>query len=77
MKKIREDKQTGVVIHTHMEIPQRNFLCNYLYLKLKCHVFHFIFSFFLLQSQRTGGWNKFCPGGMVGTCRRGDVGKKG
>jgi hypothetical protein len=44
MKKIREDKPTGVIIHTYMEVSQGNSLCSYLYLKLKCHDFHFIFS---------------------------------
>jgi hypothetical protein len=29
-----------------MEISQGNSLYSYLYLKLKCHVFHFIFSLF-------------------------------
>jgi hypothetical protein len=27
-----------------VEISQENSLCGYLYLKLKCHIFHFIFS---------------------------------
>jgi hypothetical protein len=31
----------------------------------------FIFS--LLQNWRTGGWNRFCPGGKVGTSGRGEV----
>jgi hypothetical protein len=29
-----------------MEISQGNSLCSYLYLKLKCNVFHFVFSLF-------------------------------
>jgi hypothetical protein len=66
MKKIKGDKLIGVIIHTHMEISQGNSLCGLLYLKQKCHVFHFVFSFFLLQNQRMGRRNKSCPGeGLV------------
>jgi hypothetical protein len=46
MKKIRGDKPIGVKIHMYMEISQGNFLCSYLYLKLKSHGFCFIFSLF-------------------------------
>jgi hypothetical protein len=46
MKKIRGDKPSEVIIHIYMEILQGNSLCSYLHLKLKCHVFHFIFSLF-------------------------------
>jgi hypothetical protein len=42
MKKIRGDKPIEVIIHTNMEISQGNSPCS----KLKCHVFHFIFSLF-------------------------------
>jgi hypothetical protein len=52
MKKIRGGKPSGVIIHTYMEISQRNSLCSYLYLKLKCHVFHFIFSLMKLINRR-------------------------
>jgi hypothetical protein len=45
MKKLR-DKPSGVIVHTNMEISQGNTLCSYLYLKLKCHAFHFLFSLF-------------------------------
>jgi hypothetical protein len=41
MKKIRGDKPIGLIIHIYMELSQGNSQC---YLKLKCHVFHFIFS---------------------------------
>jgi hypothetical protein len=44
MKKLRGDKPIGVTIHTYMEISQGNSLCSYLYLKVKCPVFSFIFS---------------------------------
>jgi hypothetical protein len=46
MKKIRHDKPSGIIIHTYMEISQGNSLYSYFYLKLKCHVFHFILSLF-------------------------------
>jgi hypothetical protein len=39
-----QDKDSNLNIC--MEIPQGNSLCSYLYLKLKCHVFSFIFSLF-------------------------------
>jgi hypothetical protein len=32
MKKIREDKPIGVIIHAHVEISQGTSLCSYLYL---------------------------------------------
>jgi hypothetical protein len=46
MKIIRGDKLSGILMHAYMEISQENSLCSYLYLKPKCHVFHFIFSLF-------------------------------
>jgi hypothetical protein len=46
MKKIREDKPSEIIMHTNMEISQGNSLYNYLYLWLKCYVFHFISSLF-------------------------------
>jgi hypothetical protein len=58
MKKIRGNKPItiGIVIHTYMEIPQGNSLYSYLYLKqAKMACFSScLFSFFLLQNQRTG-----------------------
>jgi hypothetical protein len=37
-----------------------------------------MFSLFFLQNQRTGGSNKFFPGGKADTSERGEVvGKKG
>jgi hypothetical protein len=66
MKKTRGDNPIGAIIHKYMEISQGNFLCSYLYLKLKCHVFHFIFSL------------KPCLGGMDGTSGSREVlGKEG
>jgi hypothetical protein len=52
MKKIRGDKPIGVIIQTYLEISQENSLCSYLYLKLKCHVSHFIFSPTKLENRR-------------------------
>jgi hypothetical protein len=60
MKKIKGDKTIGVIIHIYMEISQGNFLCSYIYLKLKCHGF-------LLQNWRTGWKNKSCPWRSAGT----------
>jgi hypothetical protein len=79
MKKIREDISIGVIILTYMKISQRNSLCSYLYLKLKCRVFSFyLIFFFLLQNQRTEAWNKFCPVERAGNSGRGEVmGKRG
>jgi hypothetical protein len=57
MKKIRRDKLIGVIIHTYMKISQGNSLYNFLYLKLKCHVFHFIFALFFsykIREQESG-----------------------
>jgi hypothetical protein len=81
MKKIRGDKSTGVIIHA-WKISQGNFLCNYLYLKLKCHGFHFIFSLFppmILENRRA---EQVLPGrGSVGEgwhqWEEGGVGEKG
>jgi hypothetical protein len=58
MKKIRGDKPIEVIIY--IEISQGNFLHSYLYLKQAKITF---FSFFHLQNQRTGGWNRSCPVG--------------
>jgi hypothetical protein len=52
MKKIRGDTPIGVIIHTYMEISQGNYLCSYLSLKLRCHVFHFTFSPIKLENRR-------------------------
>jgi hypothetical protein len=70
MKKIRGDKPIRIIIHTCMEMSQGNSLYSYLYLKPKCHVFHFLF--FLLQNQRKGG-HKSCPAGRTGTSGKGEV----
>jgi hypothetical protein len=75
MKKIRGDKPIEVIIYTYMEISQGNSLCRYLYLKLKFHVFHFIFSPFFSYKIReqedgtspaqegTSGEGVLCKGG--------------
>jgi hypothetical protein len=68
MKKIRGDKTSGVMIHTHMEISQGSSLCSHLYLKLKCHVFHFIFSlFFSYKIREQEGGTGTSHGGRAGT----------
>jgi hypothetical protein len=46
MEKIRGNKPIRVLINTYIDISQGNSLCNYLYLKLKWHVFCFIFHLF-------------------------------
>jgi hypothetical protein len=55
MKKIREDKPTGVIIHIYMEISHGNSLCtaSCLSLKLKYHVFCFIPSLFSPTKSQT------------------------
>jgi hypothetical protein len=73
MNKIRRDEPSGVIIHMYMEISQGISLCTYLYLKLKHHVFHVIFSLFFLPNWRTVEQNKFCPLGRAGSSGRGDV----
>jgi hypothetical protein len=79
MKKIRGDKLIGVIIHTYMEISQGNSLCNYLYLKLECHFFCFIFSHFFSYKIReqvcrtSPAWE----GGEAGTSGRREVLGKG
>jgi hypothetical protein len=61
MKKIKGDKPVGVIIYTYMEISQGNSLCSFLYLKIKCHVFCFIFS--PTKSEQEGGTNPTQWGG--------------
>jgi hypothetical protein len=51
MKKNREDKPTGTLIHTYMEISQGNFLCSYLYLK-KAKISFFFFNFTKSEKRR-------------------------
>jgi hypothetical protein len=78
MKKIRGGKPFRVIIHIYMELSQGNSLSTTFFSnRLKFHVFRFIFFFFLLQNQRTGGQNKSCPGDKVGTSGRGEVMGKG
>jgi hypothetical protein len=73
MKKYRGDEPVSVIIHTYMEMSQRNSLFSYLkQVKIS------FFSFFLLQNQRTGGQNRSCGrGGWVGTSGRGKMVGKG
>jgi hypothetical protein len=59
MKKNREDKSNWAIIHTFMDVPQRNSMCSYL--KQEKNVI--FFSFLLIQNQGTGGQNRSCQGG--------------
>jgi hypothetical protein len=75
MMKIRRDISVGAIIHIYMEISQGNYLHSYIYLKqakMSCFSFY-LFSFLLLQNQRTGGQNKSCPRGRTGISRSGAV----
>jgi hypothetical protein len=80
MKKVGEDKPIGlIIIHIYMEISQGNSPCvdTFISNKLKCHVFHFIFSLFpsiKLENRRA---NKSCPGGRAGTSGSGGTMRKG
>jgi hypothetical protein len=56
VKRIRGDEPVGV-IQICMEIPQGISLCSYRYLKQAKMSCFFLFIFFLLQNQRTGGLN--------------------
>jgi hypothetical protein len=71
MKKIRGEKPSGVIIHMHMEISQGNSLCVYLYVKLKCHVFHFIFSLFSFTKSENRRAEQALPRGVPGNSGRG------
>jgi hypothetical protein len=73
MKNIREDKASGIIIHTYMEISEGNSLSSY--------IFHFIFSHFSptkLENSRVeeflpqGGW-----GGGQAPLRWGSSGESG
>jgi hypothetical protein len=70
MKKFRGDNPSGIIIHPYNEISQGNSLCSYHYLKLKYHVFCFIFSLFFLLCNQRGGQNKSHPGGRAGSSGR-------
>jgi hypothetical protein len=63
VKRSGRDEPVWIVIHIRMETTQGISLYSYLYLKLaKNALFLFLsFMFFLLQSQRTRGQNRFCP----------------
>jgi hypothetical protein len=63
MKKTRGDHPIGAIIHKYMEISQGNFLCSYLYLKLKCHAFLFIFSLFPLIKSKNRRAEEVLPRG--------------
>jgi hypothetical protein len=69
MKKNRGDEPIGVIICIYMEISGGNSLCSYLK-QTKM-------SFFYLQHQRIGGWNRSCLSDTSGSmevvrkgCRR-------
>jgi hypothetical protein len=68
MKKIRRDKQIGVIMHIYMEISQGNSLCIYLYLK---HAKMSFLSYFFYKTRKQEGGTG--PGGEVGTSGRGEV----
>jgi hypothetical protein len=57
MKKIGGDKPIGVIVHINKEIPQKNSLCSYLYLKqAKMSLFSFyLFSLFYKIGEQEGG----------------------
>jgi hypothetical protein len=63
MKRIRGDKSIGVLTHTYMELSQGNSMCSYFYLKLKCHVFHFIFSLFASTKSENRKAEQVLPSG--------------
>jgi hypothetical protein len=73
MKKIRKDKPSRVIIHTYMEISQGNSPCSYLYLKLKCFVFHFLFSLFSLTKLENRRAEQVLLRERAGTHGRGEV----
>jgi hypothetical protein len=78
VKKIRGDKPIGDIIHTYMEISQGNSLCSYLYLKLKCHIFHFIFPLFSPTESEIRRAEQVLPrGGGMAPLGRGGVGESG
>jgi hypothetical protein len=54
MKKITGDKPIGVIIHTYMEIPQRNTLCLY-QAKTSCFSFCLFFCFSYKIKEQEGG----------------------
>jgi hypothetical protein len=60
-----------------MEISQGNSLCSYLYLKLKCHVFHLIFSLFSPTKSENRKEEQVLPRGRAGTSGREEVLGKG
>jgi hypothetical protein len=71
MKKIRGGKSIGVTIYLYMETSQGNSLCSYLYHKQKCHVFLFLFFFFIKSDNRRA--EQVCPVGRIGPSGRGEV----
>jgi hypothetical protein len=70
MQKIRGGKPAGVIIHISMELSQGNSLC---YLKQKCHVFHFILSFYSSTKSENRRAEQALPRGRAGTRGRGKV----
>jgi hypothetical protein len=57
MKKTRGDEPVGVIIHTYMEISQRNYLSSYLYLKQArmSSLSFYLFSFFFYKIREQEG----------------------
>jgi hypothetical protein len=60
-----------------MKVSQGNSLCNFLYPKQAKMPCFFYFIFFLPQNQRTGVWNKSCPGERAGISGMGRCRGKG
>jgi hypothetical protein len=78
MKKIREDKPIGFIIHRYIEIPKGNSSCSYFYLRLKCHVFHFIFSLFPSTKSENRRAEQVLPSGEGWhQCELGGIGGRG
>jgi hypothetical protein len=79
MKKIRGDKQIGVIIHINMETSQRNSLCSYFYFKqakMSCFSFY-LFSFVFYRIREQEGRTHYAQGLVGGTSGRGKVVGKG
>jgi hypothetical protein len=61
VKRSGRDEPIWVVIHMYMETTQGISMYSYLHLKLAKMLFFFLpYMFFLQQSWRTRGWNRFC-----------------
>jgi hypothetical protein len=60
-----------------MEISQENSICSYLYLKLKFHVFYFLFSLFSPTKPDNGKTEQVLPRGEGWHQEEGEVLRKG